>query len=125
MDISQLYTFECSQLDKTMSSVFHIHSYDDLQITKNRYKLCQIVNNNYHGYWNRKINICFLEYHGFDNLQDFKNVYSRCLLYNAIRFNPSQTIRQFITNMCVKNKSYNILEFLTSLDIDELLCVEW
>lgn len=124
--------------DEAMSSVYRVPSYNDVGITKGLYKLCELIDNNYHNVWGRQMNMSFLHYHGFENVEDFKNIYVRAKLYSAIRFNPSQTLRQYIALYQMRIKqcfgknikltnidNFNIMEFLMHLSIEELLCVEW
>jgi hypothetical protein len=133
-----LFNSQASHWDEPMSSVFKVPSYNDVGITRGLYKLCELIDNNYNNKWEHQMNISFLHYHAFENLEDFKNIYVRAKLYNAIRFNPSQTLRQYIAlyHMRIKQcfgkdiritniENFNILEFLMHLSIEELFCVRW
>jgi hypothetical protein len=133
-----LFNSQVSHWDKAMSTLFSVPSYEDIGITKRLYKLCEIIDYNYNNIWNHKMNMSFLHYHAFESLEEFKSVYVRAKLYNAIRFNPSQTLRQYIAlhQMRIKQclgkdirlrtiNNFNIIEFLMHLSIEELFCIQW
>jgi hypothetical protein len=128
-----------SQMEESLVSVIKCRSFEDIGISKSLYKICELIDQNYHEVWNKNINMGFLNYYGFDSLETFKNIYARARLYNAIRFNPQQSIVEYISwhqtkvrlhfdkKVSVKknNGSFDVLEFLLSMSIDELFCVGW
>lgn len=133
------FVFHHSQLDSEMSNVFKVPTYEDIGLSKGLLKLCEHIHYNYHNCWNHTLHMSFLDYQGFETLHEFKEVYVRAKIYNAIRFNPSQTLRQYIFwHQCkvkqdvgkavlLKPQSniINLFDFLMSFSVDELLCCGW
>ncbi len=133
------FNFDVSALDKPLNIVFKARSYEDMGITKSLYKLCEMIDKNYHDCWNRNINMSIVNYHGFDSIEEFKDVYARARLYNALRYNPEQTLRQYVSwqqqkierhfgkSIPLKRKSdsLNMIDFLNSFTIEQLLCLGW
>ncbi len=129
------FAFTESQLDEECVGVFGSACFEKVGITRNTYNLCELIDNRYWGSWERKINMAQLNYYGFDTLDDFKNVYARAHLYNALRFSPNRTVREFLQFYSRKVKRFhnkdidcnkkNIVEFLLSMSVEELLCVGW
>lgn len=133
------FNFDVSALDKPLHVVFKARSYEDIGITKSLYKLCEVIDQSYHDSWNRNVNTSIVNYYGFDSIEEFKEIYARARLYNALKYNPEQTLRQYIssqqqkiehhfgTSISLKRKSdeLNMLDFLNSFTLEQLFCLGW
>jgi hypothetical protein len=133
------FNFNLAQLDKPLSAVFQLRTYEDVGLTKRLYKLCELIDENYNTSWNQSINTSIINYLGFETIEEFKNNYARAILYNALRYNASQTLRGYISmtslkierhhgrHVSIKRKSenLNVLDILLSFTTDELFCLGW
>lgn len=127
------FTFSASQLDDPMTSVFGGASFEKLGITRKTYQLCERFDSNYRNTWDEKVNTSFLAYYGYDHLDDFKSVYAKARIFNTLRFLPNKTIKEFMELYSRKVKSRevdssntsNVVDFLMSMTLEEMLCVGW
>ena len=130
-----MFSFTESQLDESIVSVFGSACYEELGITRNTYKLCELIDNNFWDSWCQKVNMSQLRIYGYDTVDDFKTVYAKAQLYNALRFSPNKSVRELLQFYATKVKRFcnkdvdcnknNIIDFLDSMSLEELLYVGW
>jgi hypothetical protein len=130
-----MFSFTESQLDESIVSLFGCACFENLGITRNNYKLCELIDNNFWGPWEKQVNMSHLRIYGFDTVEDFKTVYAKAQLYNSLRFSPNKSVRELLQFYATKVKRFcnkdvdcnkkNIMDFLDSMSLEELLYVGW
>jgi hypothetical protein len=130
-----MFSFSESQLDESIVSVFGSACYEELGISRNTYKLCELIDNNFWDSWGQKVHVSQLRIYGYDTVDDFKTVYAKAQLYNVLRFSPNKTVRELLQLYATKVKRFfnkdidcnkkNIIDFLNSMSLEELLYVGW
>jgi hypothetical protein len=137
--VNMSFSIATLQMDESIASIINLRSFEDMGISKSLYQVCELIDTNYHEMWNKHLHMGILQYYGFDSIDTFKNIYARCKLYNAIRFNPQQSIEEYLSWHSTKVRLHfgrkliiekqqgriDILDFLLSMSIDELMCVGW
>lgn len=129
------FAFSSSHLDVSIGSVFGAASYEKVGISRKTYQLCELVDINYNEGWEKKIINQFLAYYGYNNVDDFKEVYARAHIYNALRYSPEKTIKNFMDVYVQKVERFhsrkvdcdksNLIDFLMSMSLEELFTVGW
>ena len=136
-NFNSMFNFAEDDLDKTFTVLYKGASLEDFGLKRGIYRACEVIDSNYHDVWNGKFYENSLELYGFRSVNHFKEAYILARIYNALKYDPEGTLRQYMIGHIDKVKLHlnyevckvpnkgNLVEFLMQFNVEELICIGW